>query len=105
MADDDLSQYDIDRLFENIANEPSNDGIEETTKKHDERLRNLGKQLASAVKRYDFALQNGEPYHIIKAHRDAMHYYAFKNWLMKRNMDKEQYYALVRKEMRKRGMR
>ena len=107
MSDADLSQYDIDRLLETINSEPSETAIDDAEERrlYDEQHKNLGKQLASAIKRYDFALQNNEPHHVIRELREALHYYAFKNWLMSKKMDKEQYYTLIRKEMKKRGMR
>ena len=103
---EDLSQADIDRLMASIGSEPSEIDADEAEaiKLHAERHRKIRKQLAYALKRYDFALQSNEPHHVIKEQRDAVHYYAFKNWLMSKRMDKDQYYALMRKEMKKRGM-
>ena len=104
---EDLSQADIDRLMASFGNEPSEIAAEEAEaiKLRAERCRRLYKQLMSAIKRYGEAMENGEPEHVVRELRQAWHYYAFKNWLEKKEIDKDQYYALMRKEMKKRGMR
>ena len=107
MSDEKLSQAEIDFIFATINSAP--DDVKEIDAKdielHYNQHKKLYRQLASAQKRYEFAMECGASYSEIQELRRDLHYYAFRNWLMHKWMDKEQYYALMRKEMKKRGMR
>ena len=104
---EDLSQAEIDRLLETINREPNEIAVVsiEEAERRAKYLRNLYKQLRSAEKRYYAAMENGASHDVVMEHRRAFHHYAFKNWLERRGMDRGQYYALMREEMKKRGMR
>ena len=111
MTDDEiLSQTEIDFIFEAFNNAPGEVAEvsfddKEADRLHYERHRKLYKQLVSTQKRYEDAMECRAPHSEIQERRRDLHCYAFRNWLMCRRMSKEQYYALMRKEMKKRGMR
>jgi len=99
-----LSQSEIDLLTQTFHSGSDYNALEDEQAKID-RHRKLYKELQRAIKRYFTAMENGYSFEVVNEARRNMHHYAFKNWLEHRGMDRQQYYALIRKEMKKRGMR
>jgi len=96
MNSEKLSQNEIDHLTQAFHSGSDYNALEDEQAKID-RHRKLYKEYQRSVKRYFTAMEN-------EARRN-MHHYAFKNWLEHRGMDRQQqYYELMRKEMKKRGM-
>jgi len=104
-----LSQAEID-LFLEAYNNASGKPVEanlndiEAAKLRNKQHGKVYKQLLSALKRYEYALESRAPYNEIQEQRRNVHFYAFKNWLMHKRLDKEQFYDLIRKEIKKREL-
>jgi len=103
MTGEKLSQNEIDHLTQAFHSGSDYNALEDEQAKID-RHRKLYKELQRAIKRYFTAMENGYSFEVVNEARRNMHHYAFKNWLEHRGMDRQQYYELIRKEMKKRGM-
>ena len=103
MAEEKLSQSEIDLLMQSFHSGSDYNTVEDAQTKID-RHRKLYKKLRYAIKRYYTAMENGYSFEAVNEARRNMHHYAFKNWLAHREMDRQQYYELMRKEMKKRGI-
>ena len=99
-----LNQHEIDLLMESINTGTDSFDVSRVESSLPNVLNKKIKTVRSYISRYFFRLINASSYDEIKEARWAFHYEAFSLWCSKKGISKDDYYILMRKEMKKRNL-
>jgi len=107
MLQEKMTQDEIDILLKNlnagdIENISTNHG--KSSDLNPDEVKKKYNNIIACKKRYAYALLN-ESYEYIKEAARNLHYAAFSNWLFIHKLRREEYYRLMNREAKKRGMR
>jgi len=103
----DLRQDEIDHLLESIQGSSDFETIDNTTNKLNAAITVIkrAKTVYALSNRLYFAMATRADYDTIKEARRDLHTEAFGLWCANRGIEKNDYYAIIKRELKKRGLR
>jgi len=103
----DLRQDEIDHLLESIQGTTDFQSIDDTANKINaaQKTEKIAKKVQALAGRLYFAMATRADFETILEARRDLHNEAFGLWCANRGIDKNDYYAIIRRELKKRGLR
>ena len=98
-----LSQSDIDILTSQYLSETGVDASIVLKETENIDSKSKSKTMLSMLKRLEYAREN-ESFYKVREARKSLHIAAFDLWLSRKGMTRNEYYALMNKELKKRGL-
>ena len=104
MAQEVLNQEQIDHLLRQIE---SGDEVDVTSVQEETSsvlASPKSRTMLAMIKRLEWARYNGS-FEEVREARKFLHESAFENWLIKRKLDRREFYQLMNREAKRRGMK
>jgi hypothetical protein len=102
---DQLNQAEIDQILQALEGGETSFDINQKVAAASIDNARKAKDVKACIERYYFAMAAKEDLYKIKEARRDLHIAGFSLWCSNRGISKDEYYSIMKKEMKKRGLR